>query len=412
MDFYSVGSERMKREDKMNKLAKKSGFSVIPQGFDPRIKPNPGSVLGQMVENPVFEEKIVHLNPKDVHFSNVNPRLFQDRDDQFLKFKESIGSGGITSPIKIFKKDANSAWEVAAGGNRRLRALQELAEEDSRFEIFAFVSVPYQGEEKAYWAHFAENEFRQDLTYWEKVCSMMNHKKRVEKDFKELKRDQFLAILKENGLSLSAGQYQYRVWAYETLNLLDDEVKKRLTGMDVKRIQPKLNSLIEFFKLWDAGTLCESVLKSTFETFANEYQLEKKRFGIKKDEEGNLIEPKINFMNLVNQFKDRVRHAIKMQNDPILFDKVLTLHLENKKLKSNELLALAQAAIASEEKNKHTNSGMKNAIKTLDEFKQKIKSVASTGVDINITLSREVIKDIENLLKESAQTKQDGDKTE
>lgn len=99
-----------------------------------------------------------------------NPRRAENHE--YPRLKDSIRSRrGVTTPLTVTKRPGETLYMIAAGGNSRLRALQELAEETND-DAFAHVTCrfePWRSECHVFASHLIENDVRGAMTFGDKA---------------------------------------------------------------------------------------------------------------------------------------------------------------------------------------------------------------------------------------------------
>src|SRR5688572_22527270 len=103
-----------------------------------------------------------------------NPRHAENAE--YPRLKDSIRARrGVTTPLTVTKRPGETLYMIAAGGNSRLRALHELAEE-TKDEAFAFVTCrlePWRSECHVLASHLIENDVRGAITFGDKARAVV-----------------------------------------------------------------------------------------------------------------------------------------------------------------------------------------------------------------------------------------------
>lgn len=185
----------------------------------------------------------IEVSVEDVQTYEHNPR--RAPNPKFEEIKESIRTGGLRTPLTVTRAPGAPFFMVEAGGNTRLRALQQLWVEtrDPRFGRLTVLFRPWRGHGQVLSAHLAENEQRGDMSFWDKACGFAALKKQLEAE-----RNSVLSLraledaLHMLGLSVNTASLGLYLFATERLHSLAQGYPA-LSGLDVKTLQPKLNAL-------------------------------------------------------------------------------------------------------------------------------------------------------------------------
>jgi ParB family protein of integrating conjugative element (PFGI_1 class) len=113
----------------------------------------------------------------------------------------------MDQPLLITRRPAADCYIVQAGGNTRLRILQELYEStgDERFRWVDCRYVEWDRESSVLLAHLRENELRGDLTFIDKAQAILDIKTLVAEEFGvgDISHRQLETVLKDHGYSVS-----------------------------------------------------------------------------------------------------------------------------------------------------------------------------------------------------------------
>jgi ParB family protein of integrating conjugative element (PFGI_1 class) len=167
----------------------------------------------------------------------VNPR--------FAEIKASIQASGVRNPITVTRRPDEAHFIVEAGGNTRLLALQQLWQEtgEARFRKLWVLFRPWRSESHVLISHLIENEQRGEMTFWDKANGIASLKTQLETEQgRMLSLRQLEAELQQAGITLSHTTLNYYRYTSERLHVLAEAVTD-LTGLDVIRIQPRLNQI-------------------------------------------------------------------------------------------------------------------------------------------------------------------------
>jgi ParB family protein of integrating conjugative element (PFGI_1 class) len=233
-----------------------------------------------LVGNPVNNARDLGLQPDgrhecqlDLSLDEIRPYEHNPRRNDNLRFddiKESIRTGGLRNPLTVTRRPGDEHYIVESGGNTRLLALRQLREEtrDQRFARLVVLYRPWRSESHVLTAHLIENEQRADMTFWDKATGIVALKKRLEAEQgKALTLRPLEDTLHALGLSVTTATLALYLFATERLSILGEGLP-RLTGLDVKTLQPRLNALKRWAQAhsdWDEDALYAQVFNPAFE---------------------------------------------------------------------------------------------------------------------------------------------------
>ena len=218
------------------------------------------------------QECQLELSLEDVRPYEHNPR--RSRNPRFDEIKESIRTGGLRSPLTVTRRPADEHYIVEAGGNTRLTALRQLWAEtrDPRYSRLTVLYRPWKSDSHVLTAHLIENEQRGEMSFWDKATGIVALKSRLEA---EQGRALTLRPLEDElhalGLSVTTTTLGLYLFATDRLSILGEGLP-RLTGLDVKTLQPRLNALkrqAQSLTGIDEGALYEQVFDPVFRRFVN-----------------------------------------------------------------------------------------------------------------------------------------------
>jgi ParB family protein of integrating conjugative element (PFGI_1 class) len=233
-----------------------------------------------LVGNPVNNARDLGLQPDgrhecqlDLSLDEIRPYEHNPRRNDNLRFddiKESIRTGGLRNPLTVTRRPGDEHYIVESGGNTRLLAFRQLWEEtrDQRFGRLVVLYRPWRSESHVLTAHLIENEQRGEMTFWDKATGIVALKKRLEAEQgKALTLRPLEDTLHALGLSVTTATLALYLFATERLSILGEGLP-RLTGLDVKTLQPRLNALKRWAQAhsdWDEDTLYDQVFNPAFE---------------------------------------------------------------------------------------------------------------------------------------------------
>ncbi|HSH28954.1 MAG TPA: ParB family protein [Thiohalobacter sp.] len=101
-----------------------------------------------------------------------NPRRVPN--SEYERIKNSIRTTGMDQTLTITRRPGDDRYMVAAGGNTRLQAVQELWREtgNERFKQIHCLYLPWSGDTDALVAHLRENDLRGDLTFIDRALAI------------------------------------------------------------------------------------------------------------------------------------------------------------------------------------------------------------------------------------------------
>ncbi|MDY0073527.1 MAG: ParB N-terminal domain-containing protein, partial [Thauera sp.] len=198
-------------------------------------------------------EGLIQLKISEVVPYDRNPRRFEN--ERYNDIKESIRLANVLAPIVVTRRPGEQQYMVAAGGNTRLKAQQELWTEtgDSRFEYLLGIYRPWSSELATMVAHVAENELRGGLNFWDRANAVWALKAELEVQpgaKAPLSLRQLREELTSRGLPASVGLLSYYGFAVEELGKLETPLLCALTRGVVEAVQPEFNRLKKYLQLY------------------------------------------------------------------------------------------------------------------------------------------------------------------
>ena len=220
--------QRLKLQDRLTLPGPADAAAGLKRGDD---------IDGARILVPVMRVRTYDRNPR----RSINPK--------FDEIKESIRAVGLLTPFNITRRPDETHYIVCGGGNTRLVILQQLFQEGhAEFERVELTFKAWRGDADAIAGHIGENDQRGDMCFWDRAVGVMDIKTALEADGGHLlSLRQFEAELKRLGLSVALANISLMKFALVWLAPLG----QRLTGLDVKRIQPRLNLLKRLAGLWE-----------------------------------------------------------------------------------------------------------------------------------------------------------------
>lgn len=145
--------------------------------------------LGQSLKTPSFSrsarEPVAALEPvspttlvlglAELKPYERNPRRTENAE--FERIKDSIAEkGGLTTPLVVTKRPGDEQYTIAAGGNSRLKALNELYRErgDEVFNRVTCQFEPWDSDCRVLADHLIENDVRGNMTFADKARAIVD----------------------------------------------------------------------------------------------------------------------------------------------------------------------------------------------------------------------------------------------
>ena len=171
---------------------------------------------GQPAMDPL---ELVYLDIAAIKPYEHNPR--RSVNPEYDRIKASIRMDGLGQPLIVTRRPGESDYVVQAGGNTRLRIVQELFAEtgEPRFGTVACVVRPWTHEADVLLAHLKENDLRGALTFLDKALAVADAKRLLaaELGVDTLSQSRLAALLGQRGYRLSQGLISQMAYATERL---------------------------------------------------------------------------------------------------------------------------------------------------------------------------------------------------
>lgn len=265
-------------------LVSGGGASASPMSFEGRRRlvaeslgvGNPGNNARELPAHADPRQDChVELSVEDIRPYERNPRHVTNA--KFSEIKESIRACGIRNPVTVTRRPGERNFIIEAGGNTRLRAIQELWAEtrESRFQKMTVLFRPWRSESHVLTAHLIENEQRGEMTFWDKANGVVALKAQLEAEQERtLSLKHLEAELKGIGMSVNTATLSHYLFATDRLRILGEAVTG-LSGLDVKTTQPRLNALKRYAQLREPieeAALYTVVFEPVFQTLVEHYR--------------------------------------------------------------------------------------------------------------------------------------------
>src|SRR5690606_25003860 len=125
------------------------------------------------------QSRVLRVEVNRIGFYERNPR--HSRNPEYDRIKASIREHGMDQPLLITSRPGDDSYVVRAGGNTRLRILQELYEAtgEERYRWADCLFEDWDRESMVLLAHLRENELRGNLTFIDKARAIFEYKNLV-----------------------------------------------------------------------------------------------------------------------------------------------------------------------------------------------------------------------------------------
>ena len=210
---------------------------------------NPPQNLGELLLQPNFGQSRDLSRPGDpivptqllldvtqIRRYEQDPR--QHANAQFEEIKASIlAQGGVNNPLTVTRRPGEEHYIIEAGGNTRLRALQELWDEtrDERFHFTHVLFKPWESESQILTRHLIENELRGEMLFVDKALGLeaLRRQWAAESGVDNLSRSEFQRRLKAAGFAISGRAIIRLHFAAQIAQSLPEATADPSFGVDV-----------------------------------------------------------------------------------------------------------------------------------------------------------------------------------
>ena len=182
----------------------------------------------------------LQLPVSDIRAYDRNPRSAEN--PEYERIKASIRAQGMDQPLSVTRRPGETAYMIYAGGNTRLRILQELYEQtgEERYRDVTCIYHPWTQETDVLVAHLRENDLRGDLTFLDKASAVSEVKRLLEEEQGEggVSQARLTEALRDRGYALSQGLVSHMAYAVERLlPLLPAALRGGMGRPQVERIR-------------------------------------------------------------------------------------------------------------------------------------------------------------------------------
>ncbi len=189
----------------------KRGADKIPEPSASPLNPGQDGVTDTITP--------MHVEITRIRAYDRNPR--RSENPEYDRIKASIHANGMDQPLVITRRPGETDYVVHAGGNSRLRMLQELYEEtgDEAFYRIHCMYRPWNHESDVLLAHLRENDLRGSLSFIDKAQAVLDAKQLLEEEMgiDKISQRRLETILRERGYNLSHGLISQMGYAVHTL---------------------------------------------------------------------------------------------------------------------------------------------------------------------------------------------------
>lgn len=210
---------------------------------------NPPQNLGELLRQPNFgqsrdlDKPGDPITPVQLYLDVTLIRRYEQdprhhANPQFDEIKASIlAQGGLNNPLTVTRRPGEEHYIIEAGGNTRLRALQELWQEtgDERFHYTHVLFKPWESESTILTRHLIENELRGEMLYVDKARGVEALRRLWAKEsgLEDLTRNEFQRRLKTAGFKISARAISRLRFTAQIAELLPQATAEASFGREV-----------------------------------------------------------------------------------------------------------------------------------------------------------------------------------
>jgi ParB family protein of integrating conjugative element (PFGI_1 class) len=206
-------------------------------------------VIAAKSPSEIHVTSIIQLAVNEVLFYEKNPRRHDN--PKYDEIKESIRARGLESALYITKRPGSLQYMLARGGKTRLKALQELAQEEpQKWGKLDFHEIPWVSESEILAAHLVENTGREAMCFWDLAEGIATLRDQIALETGKLISVRNLpAMLKARGIEVSVAVVWAAEFSLEYLQALGSW--KPHLGFDHVQttLRPKFNSMQDLWCL-------------------------------------------------------------------------------------------------------------------------------------------------------------------
>ena len=267
--------------------------------------------------------------------TEVNPR--------YAEIKESIRVQGITNQLSVTKHPITGKFIPYAGGNTRIRILKELFAEtgDIKYKNLDVVVMPFTDHLSLLINHFAENELRGDVSFWEKAKGILMVKSELQADQDRIvTATDVQKVAKAKGLDFSLRVLQLYLFATDKLAPIGPWLEFKSTKESLSPTWGELEKICKLSGIDSADFF--AAIQNCLQVTANELAAQVQSTGNASAESAEKT-VKLDIPELIADMKGVAANLLKIEL-PVL-DALLTIVSVEKTITPEKLEALKRAAI-------------------------------------------------------------------
>ncbi len=267
--------------------------------------------------------------------TEVNPR--------YAEIKESIRVQGITNQLSVTKHPITGKFIPFAGGNTRIRILKELFAEtgDIKYKNLDVVVMPFTDHISLLINHFAENELRGDVSFWEKAKGVLMMKSELQADQDRIvTATDVQKIAKAKGLDFSLRVLNLYLFATDKLAPIGPWLEYKSTKESLSPTWGELEKICKLSGVENADFFAS--MQNCLQVTANELAAQVQSTGNASAESAEKT-VKLDIQELITDMKGVAANLLKIEL-PVL-DALLTIVSVEKTITPERLEALKRAAI-------------------------------------------------------------------
>lgn len=268
--------------------------------------------------------------------TEVNPR--------YAEIKESIRVQGITNQLSVTKHPITGKFIPFAGGNTRIRILKELFTEtgDIKYKNLDVVVMPFTDHLSLLINHFAENELRGDVSFWEKAkgIQMVKSEMQAEQDDRFVTAVDVQKVAKAKGLDFSQRVLRLYFFATEKLAPIGPWLDFQATNISLSPTWGELEKICKLSNVENGDFF--AAMQNCLQVTANELEAQAQSTG-NANAESDVKTVKLDIPQLITDMKGVAATLLKV--DTSILEALLTITSMEKGMTSERLNALKRAAI-------------------------------------------------------------------
>lgn len=186
-----------------------------------------------------------------------NPR--RHSNPEYDRIKASIEASGLDQPLVVTQRPGEEHYVLHAGGNTRLRVLNELFQESgqARYRWVDCQNVPWSQESDVLLAHLRENELRGGLYFIDKAQAVFDAKQLFEEELgiEALTLRHLATLCRERGFNLNPGLISKLGYAVQRLQpLIPQALSAGLGRPQVEKIRALERAAYHLWEQYDLGS--------------------------------------------------------------------------------------------------------------------------------------------------------------